>query len=75
MPNLGADMEAGTLVEWKVKPGDRITRGDIIAEVEKAMGGIGAKKSSKTVLSICSATWTKSWGWRARKSTTGSSPR
>jgi pyruvate dehydrogenase E2 component (dihydrolipoamide acetyltransferase) len=40
MPSLGADMEAGTLVEWKVKPGDRISRGDIIAEVETDKGVI-----------------------------------
>ncbi|HSF33347.1 MAG TPA: dihydrolipoamide acetyltransferase family protein [Candidatus Tectomicrobia bacterium] len=38
MPSLGADMEAGTLVEWKVKPGDRLKRGDIIAEVETDKG-------------------------------------
>jgi pyruvate dehydrogenase E2 component (dihydrolipoyllysine-residue acetyltransferase) len=38
MPSLGADMEAGTLIEWKVKPGDRIKRGDIIAEVETDKG-------------------------------------
>jgi pyruvate dehydrogenase E2 component (dihydrolipoamide acetyltransferase) len=38
MPSLGADMEAGTLVEWKVQPGDRIKRGDIIAEVETDKG-------------------------------------
>jgi pyruvate dehydrogenase E2 component (dihydrolipoamide acetyltransferase) len=40
MPSLGADMEAGTLVLWKVKPGDRVKRGDIIAEVETAKGVI-----------------------------------
>jgi pyruvate dehydrogenase E2 component (dihydrolipoamide acetyltransferase) len=40
MPSLGADMEAGTLVEWKVKPGDRLKRGDIIAEVETDKGVI-----------------------------------
>lgn len=34
MPTLGADMSAGTLVAWKKKPGDRVTRGEIIAEVE-----------------------------------------
>jgi pyruvate dehydrogenase E2 component (dihydrolipoamide acetyltransferase) len=34
MPSLGADMEAGKLVEWKIKPGDRVQRGDIVAEVE-----------------------------------------
>jgi pyruvate dehydrogenase E2 component (dihydrolipoamide acetyltransferase) len=34
MPSLGVDMRAGTLVGWKVKPGDRIQRGDVIATVE-----------------------------------------
>ncbi len=34
MPSLGADMEAGTLIAWKKRPGDRVTRGEIIAEVE-----------------------------------------
>jgi pyruvate dehydrogenase E2 component (dihydrolipoamide acetyltransferase) len=34
MPILGADMDSGTLVEWKKKPGDRVTKGEIIAEVE-----------------------------------------
>jgi len=34
MPSLGADMEAGKLIAWKIKPGDRVKRGDIVAEVE-----------------------------------------
>jgi pyruvate dehydrogenase E2 component (dihydrolipoamide acetyltransferase) len=34
MPILGADMQSGTLVAWKKQPGDRVERGDIIAEVE-----------------------------------------
>ena len=34
MPILGADMTAGTLVAWRKQPGDRVERGDIIAEVE-----------------------------------------
>ena len=34
MPSLGADMEAGTLVEWLVKPGDKVRRGDVVAVVE-----------------------------------------
>lgn len=38
MPSLGADMEAGTLREWKVKPGDTVERGDIIADVETMKG-------------------------------------
>jgi pyruvate dehydrogenase E2 component (dihydrolipoamide acetyltransferase) len=33
MPSLGADMSAGTLIAWCKKPGDVVSRGDIIAEV------------------------------------------
>jgi pyruvate dehydrogenase E2 component (dihydrolipoamide acetyltransferase) len=40
MPSLGADMDAGTLVEWKAKLGDPVKRGDIIAAVETAKGVI-----------------------------------
>jgi pyruvate dehydrogenase E2 component (dihydrolipoamide acetyltransferase) len=40
MPSLGADMEAGTLVAWCKAPGDSVTRGDIIAEVETDKGVI-----------------------------------
>jgi pyruvate dehydrogenase E2 component (dihydrolipoamide acetyltransferase) len=40
MPSLGADMRAGTLLLWKVKPGDRVKRGDIIAEVATDKGDI-----------------------------------
>ena len=38
MPSLGADMEAGTLIEWRKKPGETVKRGDIIAEVETQKG-------------------------------------
>ncbi|MEW6544892.1 MAG: dihydrolipoamide acetyltransferase family protein [Nitrospirota bacterium] len=34
MPTLGADMSAGTLVAWRKRPGDRVAKGEIIAEVE-----------------------------------------
>uniref|UniRef100_UPI002FCD1D30 biotin/lipoyl-containing protein n=1 Tax=Anaeromyxobacter terrae TaxID=2925406 RepID=UPI002FCD1D30 len=40
MPSLGADMEAGTLVEWKVKPGDAVRRGDLVAVVDTDKGAI-----------------------------------
>lgn len=38
MPSLGADMEDGTLIEWRKKPGDSVKRGDIIAEVDTQKG-------------------------------------
>jgi pyruvate dehydrogenase E2 component (dihydrolipoamide acetyltransferase) len=34
MPALGADMEVGTILEWLVKPGDAVKRGDVIAVVD-----------------------------------------
>jgi pyruvate dehydrogenase E2 component (dihydrolipoamide acetyltransferase) len=40
MPSLGADMDAGTLVEWLKQPGDTLKRGDIIAVVETQKGAI-----------------------------------
>jgi len=40
MPSLGADMEAGTLVQWLVKPGDRVKRGDLVAVVETQKGAM-----------------------------------
>lgn len=34
MPSLGADMDAGTVSQWLVRPGDRVSKGDIVAVVE-----------------------------------------
>ncbi len=34
MPSLGADMEAGTIAQWLIKPGDEVHRGGIVAVVE-----------------------------------------
>jgi len=34
MPSLGADMQAGTLIEWRVRPGDTVKRGAIVAVVD-----------------------------------------
>lgn len=34
MPSMGADMDSGKLVEWKVKPGDRVKKNQVIAAVE-----------------------------------------
>ena len=40
MPSLGADMQFGTVVEWRVKPGDTVKRGDVVALVETEKGVI-----------------------------------
>ncbi|NNC93809.1 MAG: 2-oxo acid dehydrogenase subunit E2 [Acidimicrobiia bacterium] len=38
MPSLGADMDEGTVVEWLVKQGDVVHRGDIVVNVETQKG-------------------------------------
>ncbi|MGZ8479877.1 MAG: dihydrolipoamide acetyltransferase family protein [Candidatus Binatia bacterium] len=40
MPALGADMQFGTIVDWRVKPGDTVKRGDVVALVETEKGVI-----------------------------------
>ena len=40
MPTLGADMAFGTLLEWRVKPGDEVKRGDIVAVVDTSKAEI-----------------------------------
>ncbi len=49
MPALGADMDEGTVVEWLVKPGDEIHKGDVIAVIDTAKSAIDAE-------SFCSGT-------------------
>jgi pyruvate dehydrogenase E2 component (dihydrolipoamide acetyltransferase) len=34
LPSLGADMDSGRVVEWRVEIGDHVSRGDIVAVVE-----------------------------------------
>jgi pyruvate dehydrogenase E2 component (dihydrolipoamide acetyltransferase) len=40
MPALGADMDEGKLTEWLVKPGDTVTRGQVIAVVETTKAAV-----------------------------------
>jgi pyruvate dehydrogenase E2 component (dihydrolipoamide acetyltransferase) len=34
MPRLSDTMEQGTVVKWHVKPGDRVSSGQVIADIE-----------------------------------------
>jgi len=43
MPALGADMDEGTVLEWLVKPGDEIRKGDVIAVIDTAKAAIDAE--------------------------------
>ncbi|WKL53009.1 dihydrolipoamide acetyltransferase family protein [Pseudomonas kielensis] len=40
LPSLGADMDEGTLLEWKVHPGDGVKPGQVIAVVDTAKAAI-----------------------------------
>jgi pyruvate dehydrogenase E2 component (dihydrolipoamide acetyltransferase) len=40
MPALGSDMDEGTLDEWLVKPGDKVTRGQIVAVVDTTKAAV-----------------------------------
>jgi pyruvate dehydrogenase E2 component (dihydrolipoamide acetyltransferase) len=54
MPSLGADMESGTVVEWRVKPGSPVKKGDVIAVVETHKGAIEVECFEEgTVSELC----------------------
>ena len=40
LPSLGADMDEGTLLEWKIHPGDNVHRGQVIAVVDTAKAAV-----------------------------------
>jgi pyruvate/2-oxoglutarate dehydrogenase complex dihydrolipoamide acyltransferase (E2) component len=40
MANLGYDMETGTIVSWAKQVGDRVERGEVIAEVETGKANV-----------------------------------
>ena len=40
MPSLGSDMDEGTLDEWLIKPGDKVTRGQVVAIVETSKAAV-----------------------------------
>jgi pyruvate dehydrogenase E2 component (dihydrolipoamide acetyltransferase) len=40
LPSLGAEMDEGTLLEWKVKPGDVVKKGQVVAVVDTSKSAI-----------------------------------
>jgi pyruvate dehydrogenase E2 component (dihydrolipoamide acetyltransferase) len=40
LPSLGAEMDEGTLLEWKVSLGDRVKKGDVVAVVDTSKSAI-----------------------------------
>ncbi len=50
MPTLGADMTEGTLVVWKKRVGDRVTKGEIIAEVDTEKAAIEVESLASGII-------------------------
>lgn len=40
LPSMGADMDEGTLLEWKVKPGDAVKKGQVVAIVDTSKAAV-----------------------------------
>ena len=40
LPSLGADMDKGRFLEWRVKAGDQVKRGDIVAVVDTSKAAV-----------------------------------
>ncbi|AOL04213.1 MULTISPECIES: dihydrolipoamide acetyltransferase family protein [Burkholderia] len=40
LPSMGADMDEGTLLEWKVKPGDVVRKGQVVAIVDTSKAAV-----------------------------------
>jgi pyruvate dehydrogenase E2 component (dihydrolipoamide acetyltransferase) len=40
LPSLGADMDEGTLLEWKIKPGDVVKKGQVVAVVDTSKAAV-----------------------------------
>lgn len=40
MPSLGADMDSGVITQWFIKPGDKVTKGQMVAEIETSKSNI-----------------------------------
>ena len=43
LPSLGSDMDEGTLNEWRVKPGDAVKRGQVVAIVETSKAAVNVE--------------------------------
>ncbi|WP_280461322.1 dihydrolipoamide acetyltransferase family protein [Nocardia carnea] len=50
MPSLGADMVEGTVLHWFVHPGQRVHRGDIVAEIDTTKAAIEVESFDDGVL-------------------------
>lgn len=60
LPALSPTMENGTLVNWQKKVGDRVSEGDLLAEIETDKATMGFESSEEGYLAkICVPEGTK----------------
>jgi pyruvate dehydrogenase E2 component (dihydrolipoamide acetyltransferase) len=52
MPKMGDAMEAGTLLAWKVKDGDKVKAGDVIAEIETDKSNVEIEAEEEGVFHV-----------------------
>jgi pyruvate dehydrogenase E2 component (dihydrolipoamide acetyltransferase) len=52
LPSLGSDMDEGTLVQWHVKPGDAVKKGQVVAVVDTAKAAIDVECWDEGVVQI-----------------------
>src|SRR5579864_801323 len=50
MPQMGADMQEGTLLRWLKHPGDPVARGEAIAEIETDKANVELESFDEGVL-------------------------
>jgi pyruvate dehydrogenase E2 component (dihydrolipoamide acetyltransferase) len=50
MPKLGYDMESGKVAAWLKKVGDRVERGDVIAEIETEKSTVEMEATSAGII-------------------------
>jgi pyruvate dehydrogenase E2 component (dihydrolipoamide acetyltransferase) len=54
LPSLGADMEQGKLLEWLVRPGDEVKRGQVVAIVDTSKAAVDVENwDTGTVHELC----------------------
>ena len=50
LPSLGADMDKGTLLQWKIRPGDAIKRGQVVAVVDTSKAAVDVESWQEGVV-------------------------
>lgn len=50
LPSLGADMDKGTLLQWAIRPGDAIKRGQVVAVVDTSKAAVDVESWQEGVV-------------------------